>query len=82
MNVRRLYRAGSLKAAAREWARYKFDLLDVQEVRWEQGGTERAGDYNSFCSRGNDNDQLGIGVLVGPSLTNRAPRHKEQEQLR
>jgi len=32
-NVRSLYRAGSLMAAARELARYKLDLLGVQEFR-------------------------------------------------
>jgi hypothetical protein len=36
-NVRRLYRAGSLMAAARESARYKLDLVGVQEVRWDKG---------------------------------------------
>ena len=34
-NVRSLYRAGSLTAAAR----YKLDLVGVQEVRWDKGGT-------------------------------------------
>jgi len=43
-NVRRLYRAGSLTAAARELARYKLDIVDVQEDRWDKGGTIRAGD--------------------------------------
>jgi hypothetical protein len=38
-NVRILYRADSLTAAARELSRYKLDLKDVQEVRWEKGGT-------------------------------------------
>ena len=47
-NVRSLCRAGSLTAAARELARYKLDLVDVQEVRWDEGGTVRAGDYNFF----------------------------------
>ena len=47
-NVRSLYRAGSLKAAARELARYKLDLVGVQEVRRDKGGTVRAGDYNFF----------------------------------
>jgi hypothetical protein len=32
-NVRSLYRAGSLTEAARELARYKLDLVGVQEVR-------------------------------------------------
>ena len=41
--VRSLYRAGSLTAAARELARYKLDLVGVQEVRWDKGGTLRAG---------------------------------------
>jgi hypothetical protein len=35
-NVRSLYRAGSLMAAARELARYKLDLVSVQ-VRWDKG---------------------------------------------
>jgi len=43
-NVRSLYRAGSLKAAARELVRYKLDVLGVQEVMWDKGGTVRAGD--------------------------------------
>jgi len=36
-NVRSLYRAGSLKAAARELVRYKLDVVGVQEVRWDKG---------------------------------------------
>ena len=43
-NVRSLYRAGSLMAAVTELARYKLDLVGVQEARWDKGGTERAGD--------------------------------------
>jgi len=46
-NVRSLYRAGSLTAVARELARYKLDLVGVQ-VRWDKGGTVRAGDYKFF----------------------------------
>jgi exonuclease III len=44
-NVRSLYRSGSLKMVARELGKYKLDLVGVQEVRWEKGGTERAGLY-------------------------------------
>jgi hypothetical protein len=47
-NVRSLYRAGSLTAVARELARYKLELVGVQEVRWDKWGTVRAGDYNFF----------------------------------
>jgi len=35
-NVRSFYRAGSLKAAAWEFAIYKLDVLGVQEVRWDK----------------------------------------------
>jgi exonuclease III len=45
-NVRSLYRAGSLMTVSRELARYKLDLVGVQEVRWEGGGTEAAGEHN------------------------------------
>jgi len=47
-NVRSLYRAASLKAAARELGRYKLDVVGVQEVRWDKGGTVREGDYDFF----------------------------------
>jgi len=50
-NVRSLYRAGSVTAAARELARCKLDLVGVQEVRWDKVGTVRAGDYNFFCGK-------------------------------
>ena len=45
-NVRSLYRAGSLTAAARKLARYKLDLVGVREVMWDREDTVRAGDYN------------------------------------
>jgi hypothetical protein len=47
-NVKSLYRADSLTAAARELARYKLDLVGVQKVWWKKGGMVRAGDYNFF----------------------------------
>ena len=35
-------------AAARELARYKLELVGVQEVRWDREGSVRAGGYNFF----------------------------------
>jgi exonuclease III len=52
-NVRSLYRAGSLMTVSRELSRYKLDLVGVQEVRWECGGTEPAGEYTFFYRKGN-----------------------------
>ena len=50
-NVRNPYRAGALMAAARELPRYKLYLVGVQEVRWENEGTVKAGDYSFFYGR-------------------------------
>jgi exonuclease III len=52
-NVRSLYRSGSLTTVVRELARDKLDVMDVQEVRWDKGGTARAGVYTFFCGKGN-----------------------------
>jgi hypothetical protein len=47
-NVRSLYTSGPLTTLTRESARYKLVLVDVQEVRWDNGGTVRARDYIFF----------------------------------
>jgi exonuclease III len=60
-NVRSLYRAGSLKTVARKLGKHKPDLVGVQEVRWEKGGTERAEDFTFFDQKGNEGHQLGTG---------------------
>lgn len=44
-----LQTSGSVTAVAREFARYKSDLVGVQEGRWDKRGTVRAGDYIFFC---------------------------------
>jgi exonuclease III len=47
-NVRSLYRSGTLMMVVGELARYKLDLVGVQEVRRDKAGTIRAGDYTLF----------------------------------
>jgi hypothetical protein len=63
-NVRSLYGMGSMKTVARGLGKYKLDLVGVQEVRWEKGGTERAEDCTFFYGQGNGDHQLGTGFLA------------------
>jgi hypothetical protein len=37
-----------LTLAVREIAKYKLDLVGVQDVRWDRNGTELAGDDTIF----------------------------------
>jgi hypothetical protein len=37
-----------LSTVARELGKYKLDLVGVEEVRWDKGGTERAEELVSF----------------------------------
>jgi hypothetical protein len=62
-NVRSLYRAGSLTAAARKLARYKSNLVGVQKVRWDKERTAKAGEYSFLFGKGNENHQLGRVIL-------------------
>jgi hypothetical protein len=43
-----IFRAGSLMTVSKELARYKLDLVGLQEVRWEGGSTEPAREYTFF----------------------------------
>jgi hypothetical protein len=48
-----MYTAGSLTTVAKQILKYKLDLVDLQEVRWDRGGTEPAGEYIFFYGKGN-----------------------------
>jgi hypothetical protein len=46
-----------------ELSKYNLNLMGVQGVRWEGGGTEPAGEYIFFYGKGNENHDLGKGFL-------------------
>jgi hypothetical protein len=50
-NIRILYGEGSQVAVSKEQFKYKLDFEAVQEVRWEGGGTEPAGEYTFFYGK-------------------------------
>jgi hypothetical protein len=53
LNVSSMYRA-----VAEEISKYKTDIVEVREVRWDGGGTEPASEYTFFFGRGNENHKL------------------------
>ena len=55
----------------RELARYKLDVVGVQEVRRDKGARVRAGDYDFFYGKENENHQLGTGFLYTVSAVKR-----------
>jgi hypothetical protein len=59
-NSRSLCRSGSLKKAAK----YRIDLVEVQEVRWDKGGTEPADYYIVFYGNENADHHFGTGFFV------------------
>jgi hypothetical protein len=61
-----VYRSGSLKTVSEDLAKYKLDLVGIQEIRWDKGGTVSADDYTFFCGNGNSDLHLRTDVTNGP----------------
>jgi hypothetical protein len=53
-------------AVLKELSKYKLDLVGVQEVRWQGGGTEPAGEYTFCYGKGNENHELGTFFFPSP----------------
>jgi len=61
-NDRTLYRAGLLETVASKVT--KLVLVALQEVRWNCGGNDTAGDCTLFCINGNAHRNLRTGLFV------------------
>jgi hypothetical protein len=64
--MRSLYRAGSLKTVASKLMKYNLDIVTVQEVRWDEGGSQPT---NTFYGNGNANHYLETQFFVHKGIT-------------
>jgi hypothetical protein len=63
-NVRSLYIAGTLNGIASELAKFELDLVAVQDIRWDNGGSQPADDYTFLYGNWNAYHYLGTGFFV------------------
>jgi hypothetical protein len=73
-NVRNMNRAGLLKTVVEEILKYKLYFVGVQEVRWDRGGTEPAGEYSFFYGKRNENHELGTDFFVNETIISAVTR--------
>ena len=59
-----LYRSGSLTTAARELARYKLDLVGVQEFRGDKGGNSKSRGLYFFLWKRKHKSSIWIGIFA------------------
>jgi hypothetical protein len=60
-NVRSLYGAGLPMTVTKVISKYKLDLVGVQKVRLDSGGTEPPGEYKFFYRKGKGINELATG---------------------
>jgi hypothetical protein len=60
------FRKNELVTKRHKWPRTwtGLDLVGIQEVRWEIGGTEPAGEYIFCYEKGNENNKLGTRSFI------------------
>jgi hypothetical protein len=59
---------------SKELLKYKLDLVGVQEVTWDGGGTEPAGECTFFYGKGNENHELGTDFLMHKKILSAVKR--------
>jgi hypothetical protein len=47
----------------KEISKYKLDVVGVEEVRLDGGGTKSPGEYTFFCGNEIENDESGTGYF-------------------
>jgi hypothetical protein len=55
---------GAIRSQLGGLQKYKSDLMEVQEVRWEGEGYQIADTYTFFHGKGNVNHHLGAGFFM------------------